>query len=370
LLGADAPIPIIDAIACLIEGPSARSALVEPMLMAGRWVHSSEKDWLELPSRSAMLALSESLDAGTRVMWHRLIWRTLEHHVSTLALAELAHHAACAEEEHAAGGLAASAAFAAANVGLSASAMELAVEARKHDPDVEVPELRDDEVELREAAPEPGDDTPIEPAASIASLIETTIDELPISIAGMAPISLRMPADSAPESLPRPSVADAFAALKADPEAEEDPDVMAARLPLLAKQALLEGDLVTLEQVLMRLRVTGEHEGLMERMGAFIALGRGNHAEAFRKLSTAEDVTGRDTRHRLSYGIALASIGAVDGALLETLEALAKARHEKDYRGEQACARFLAYLSAAMGQPREASVWARVATDAMEAARG
>jgi len=46
------------------------------------------------------------------------------------------------------------------------------------------------------------------------------------------------------------------------------------------------------------------------------------------------------------------------------------ARQERDHRGEQACARFLAYLSAAMGQPREASVWTRVAQDAVDSARG
>jgi hypothetical protein len=165
-------------------------------------------------------------------------------------------------------------------------------------------------------------------------------------------------------------VADALAALRSDPDAEEDPDVMAARLPRLAKQALFEGDLTTLDQVLVSLRVTGEHDALVERMGAFYALGRGNHGEAFRKLNAAEEITGRDTRQRLSHGIALASVGSVDGAVLETLEALAQARHERDYRGEQACARFLAYLAAATGQPREASIWARVAQDAVEAARG
>jgi hypothetical protein len=363
LLGGDAPVPMVDAISCLIEGPGARYAAVESALKSGAWVFASEPDWIEVTSRSVALAIEGSLDAGTRVIWHRMIWRTLEHHVSTLGLAELAYHAAQAEEEHVAAALAASAAFGASNVGLGLSAAELAIMARRHDRDVEVPEQAS-EVDLQE------DITPIEPATAIASLIEATIDELPISIAGMAPISLRAPIDSAPMSLARPSVADALAALRSDPDAEEDPDVMAARLPRLAKQALFEGDLATLDQVLMSLRVTGEHDALVERMGAFYALGRGNHAEAFRKLNAAEEMTGRDIRQRLSHGIALASVGSVDDALLVTLEALALARHERDYRGEQACARFLAYLSAAMGQPREASIWGRVAQDAIETARG
>ncbi len=363
LLGGDAPLPMLDAIACLVEGLGARFATVEAALKSGGWVVASEPDWVAFTSRSAMQAIESSLDVGTRVMWHRMIWRTLEPHVSTLGLAELAHHAAKAEEEHVAASLAASAAFGATNVGLGLSAAELAIEARRHDPDIDVPE-QGTEVDLQ------SDVTPIEAGASIASLIEATIDELPISVAGMSPISLRAPADSTPMSLPRPSVADALAALRSDPDAEEDPEVMAARLPRLAKQALFEGDLATLDQVLMSLRVTGEHDALVERMGAFHALGRGNHAEAFRKLNAAEEMTGRDVRQRLSHGIALASVGSVDGALLETLEALSQARHERDYRGEQACARFLAYLSAAMGQPREASIWTRVAQDAVEATRG
>ncbi len=362
LLGGDAPIPTIDAIACLIEGPGARFSSIESTLINGGWVYSPEPDWVALTSRSLKEALESSLDAGSRVMWHRMIWRTLEHHVSTLGLAELAYHAALAEEEHISAALAASAAFGAANVGLSLSAMELATEARRHDPEIEVPELP-------QAAGYEADITPVEPATAIASLIEATIDELPISIAGMAPISLRAPPESMPMSSPRPSVADAFAALRADPAIEEDPDLMAARLPHLAKQALIEGDLGTLDQVLLNLRVTGEHDALVERMGAFRALSKGNHADAFRKLQAAEEITGRDIRLRLSYGIALASVGAVDGALLETLEALAQARQERDERGEQACARFLAYLSAAMGQPREASVWTRVAQDAVGSGR-
>jgi hypothetical protein len=364
LLGGDAPVPMIDAIACLIEGPGARFSAVESALKNGGWVVSPETDWVATTSRTLMQAVENTLDAGTRVMWHRMIWRTLEHHVSTLGLGELAHHASRAEEEHVAASLSASAAFGASNAGLNLAAAELANFARKYDPEIEVPELVGEAVNL------PEDVTPIEPATAIASLIEATIDELPIGIGGMAPISLRAPPDSLPFSSPRPSVADALAALRADPAIEEDPDLMAARLPRLAKQALLEGDLATLDQVLVNLRVTGEHDALVERMTAFQALAKANHGEAFRRLHAVEELSGRDVRERLSHAIALASVGGIDGALLATLEGLAIARQERDYRGEQACARFLAYLSAAQGQPREASVWARVAQDAVESARG
>lgn len=364
LLGGDAPIPMIDAIACLIEGPGARFSAVESTLKGGGWVFSPEPDWVGMSSRTLMLAIESTLDSGTRVMWHRMIWRTLEHHVSTLGLAELAYHASCAEEEHVAAQLNASAAFGASNAGLALAASELALFARKFDPEIDVPE------QIGEAVNLPEDVTPVEPATAIASLIEATIDELPAGIGGMSPISLRAPPESLPFSSPRPSVADALAALRADPAVDEDPDLMAARLPRLAKQALLEGDLATLDQVLLNLRVTGEHDALVERMSAFQALAKSNHGEAFRRLQVVEELSGRDIRERLSHAVALASVGAIDGALLATLEGLALARQERDYRGEQACARFLAYLSAAMGQPREASVWARVAQDAVESSRG
>ena len=363
LLGGDAPVPMIDAIACLIEGPGARYSAVESELTTAGWVYAPEPDWVSVASRSYLQTIENSLDAGTRVMWHRMIWRTLEHHVSTLGLAELAYHAGRAEEERVAGTLASSAAFGASNVGLTIAAAALATEARRHDPEVEVPE----QVMIVQTTE---DHTPIEPAIAIASLIEATIDELPISISGMAPISLRAPPDSMQMSAPRPSVADALAALRADPAVEEDPDLMAARLPRLAKQALLEGDLATLDQVLVSLRVTGEHDALVERMSAFHALSKSNAPEAFRRVQAAEEIAGRDTRQRLSQAIVLASVGSVDSAILETLEGLALARTERDYRGEQACARFMAYLSAAMGQPREASVWTRVAQDAVESSRG
>jgi len=171
----------------------------------------------------------------------------------------------------------------------------------------------------------------------------------------------------------RTSVAEALTALGEDPEASEDPDVMAKRLSTLVRQALMEGDVQTMEHLIVRLRVTGEHDALVDRMSAFVLLGRGDPGEALRKLREATlsmDSPGARARALLSYGIALASVGEMDRALLEALSALARAREASDRRGEQACARFLSYLSAAMGQTQAATVWNKVAQTSGEALRG
>jgi hypothetical protein len=132
----------------------------------------------------------------------------------------------------------------------------------------------------------------------------------------------------------------------------------------LAKRALLQGDVDALERLIAELRKSGEHADLVERMSGFVALRRGATADALRRLrGAAEAVTepAQRARARLAYGVALASAGRTDSALLEALEALARAREAVDPYGEHACALFLARLSAAAGHPDAASVWAMIA---------
>ncbi|MDC3958624.1 hypothetical protein [Polyangium jinanense] len=375
LLGADAPNEIVDAVSTLMAGAGARVAVVEDALCGAGWAYRPEEGWLAIASRTTTRALIGLLDAGTRELWHRMAGRVLEQNVGPLGLAEPAYHAAVAGERASAAVLAAEAALAAAGAGLRKAAAALIDEARSLDPDVQVPELSD-EGELL-----------VDPRAeeiSIASLIEAAMGEggqirsephPPSSIGSLSPDSLG--AESAGVaafgSPGKASVADAVAALGADPDAVEDPVVMAERLSKLLRQALVEGDVETLEDILVRLRVTGEHDALVERMSAFVQLVRGEPGEGLRKLKEAVAGASSPRAHAralLSYGIALASAGDVDRALLETLTALARAREASDRQAEQASARFLAYLSAAMGQPQAASVWARVAQTPGEALRG
>jgi hypothetical protein len=135
----------------------------------------------------------------------------------------------------------------------------------------------------------------------------------------------------------------------------------------IAKRALLQGDTPALERLITELSETGEHGELVERMSGFVALRRGATADALRRLRSAtEAVTepAQRARARLAYGVALASAGRTESALLEALEALARAREAADSHGEHACALFLARLSAAAGHADAASAWAMIAARA------
>ncbi len=135
----------------------------------------------------------------------------------------------------------------------------------------------------------------------------------------------------------------------------------------LARQALLQGNMAALDLLLEKLRVTGEHAELVERMAGLVALRKGATAEGLRRLrDAAESVKepAQQARSRLAYGVALAAAGRTEGALLEALEALARARAGGDSPGERACALFLARLSAGAGHGAAASAWVVIAQGA------
>lgn len=132
----------------------------------------------------------------------------------------------------------------------------------------------------------------------------------------------------------------------------------------LAKRALIQGDMAAVERLISQLRETGEHHELVERMTGLVALRRGATAEALRRLRDAAEVVrepSQQARACLAYGVALATAGRSESALLEALSALARARAASDAQGERACALFLARLSAAAGHPDAASAWAVIA---------
>jgi hypothetical protein len=132
----------------------------------------------------------------------------------------------------------------------------------------------------------------------------------------------------------------------------------------LVKWALLQGDIEALERRIAELRETGERNDLVERMSSLVALCRGDAGEALRRLrDAAESVRepAQQARAHLCYGIALATVDRTDGALLEALEALARARATDDIQGERACALLLARLSDAAGHPDAASAWTLIA---------
>ncbi|MRG96931.1 hypothetical protein [Polyangium spumosum] len=375
LLGGDAPDQIVDAVSTLMGGAGARVAAAEETVVGAAWASRPEEGWLAITSRTQARVLIGLLDEGTRELWHRMAGRVLEQNVGPLGLAEPAYHAAVAGERASAAVLAAEAALAAAGAGLRKTAAALIEEAKSLDPDVQVPEISDEGALL---------EGPHAEEMSIASIIESmgeggsmrALDPpSPSSIGSLSPDSLGARSSSVAAFGPRtrPSLAEAVAALGEDPVAAEDPSVMAERLSKLLREALVEGDVQTLEDILVRLRVTGERDALVERMSALVLLTRGEHGDALRKLKEAAAAVSSPRARAgalLSYGIALASAGEVDRALHETLTALARAREASDARAEQACARFLSYLSWVMGQPQASTVWARVAQASGEALGG
>jgi hypothetical protein len=132
----------------------------------------------------------------------------------------------------------------------------------------------------------------------------------------------------------------------------------------LARQALLQGNMAALDLLLEKLRVNGEHGDLVDRMAGLVALRRGATAEALRRLRDATESVkepAQQARARLAYAVALAASGRTEGALLEALEALSRARAAADAPGARACALFLARLSAGAGHGASASVWVKIA---------
>jgi hypothetical protein len=114
------------------------------------------------------------------------------------------------------------------------------------------------------------------------------------------------------------------------------------------------------------LRASGDREGATIRLEAIAALARGETHQALTVLraglaaAASESPTAR-SRAALAYGIALAVAGREVEALFAALEALARAREAGEPRGEHACTRFLARLSAAAGHPEAAKRWQQVA---------
>ncbi|MBK7581552.1 MAG: hypothetical protein IPI67_15245 [Myxococcales bacterium] len=130
-------------------------------------------------------------------------------------------------------------------------------------------------------------------------------------------------------------------------------------------QALRLGDHAAMEVLASELRDDGAQHVVADRLEGMACLARGQLTDALRRLRQAKDGARKlepraQSRAALALGVALASAGRGTEALLEGLEALARARAADDSRGEAACARFLAQLSAAAGSDAAASRWTRV----------
>jgi hypothetical protein len=133
-----------------------------------------------------------------------------------------------------------------------------------------------------------------------------------------------------------------------------------------AAAALRRGDLEAVGNLASQLRGETHNEPLAERLEAMACLRRGETGEALRLLRTAKvrarhlDAEER-CRAALAFAVALSVTGRNTEALLEALEALARAREVGDTPGERACARFLAQLTEQAGHHEYARAWRSLA---------
>ncbi|MGK3989806.1 hypothetical protein WME99_42580 [Sorangium sp. So ce136] len=397
-LGGDASDAAIDA---LCDGTSApKVASLAPALLGAGWAFRPEPGWLKLSSRTLRDALLAAVPPGERAAWHLAAARVVEEHAGVLGLADAAWHAAKAGDRRSAAELAARAARAAGDALLESSAAELLAfadeqeTAREHRLD-EAPDSTSSQpptfrtpIEVVGDAPDPergppaderaGPDAPRAASDSAARARRPSSASPDAARGGTLPAPrpddhLAALAYEAPAGLLDATSLDAVHSLgdaSGDPLAKtsESPVLsmndIAVRLAELAKQALVQGDLRTLERLVGELRRTGEHADLVERMSGLVSLGRGAKDDALRRFRVAAEVEAspaQRARALLAYGVALAAAGRTEGALLEGLSALARAREADDRRGEQACARFLAQLAAATGHEDAARAWAQVA---------
>lgn len=98
-----------------------------------------------------------------------------------------------------------------------------------------------------------------------------------------------------------------------------------------------------------------ERSAFTERMRVLSLLGRGDIDDALRVLRRARaDLDPKDHAQRcqasLAIGVALSVAGRPQEALLEGMDALARARHAGDDRGANACLAFLAKLFGSVGR--------------------
>lgn len=144
---------------------------------------------------------------------------------------------------------------------------------------------------------------------------------------------------------------------------EVDPEALAARLMQLSKEALIGGDAHSLERWSDGLKATGEKDSFAERMRAIARLSRGRVGDALRALQEARraaETAPSSTRCQasLALGVGLAFAGRSDEALLEALDALARAREGHDEQATQACLALLAKLFTSVGRAEDAACFA------------
>lgn len=347
-------------------------------LMRGRWLVDTQEDWVALPSRTHREALGALLDADARRPLHRASAEVIQKEEGVFGRVEAAWHAAQAGDGPAAARILLAAARGTAAARLEASTTQLIAFARRADPSCEeaAMELLANALERAPSNPPPRSKTAPPPHYSLipgsrVPSIRVAAPSVPrtVEFEDLAAFEVDTSHDSEPPTIAKSELApmaagdimraiEPSAALPGDAEdahATSGANI-ASRLGELAKDALLSADNAALERWVDGLRAAGESPMFTERLRALSRLGRGDIGDALRVLRrTRSALDPRDHKLRcqtsLALGVALSVAGRPQEALLESMDALARARHVGDERGAQACLAFLAKLYTSVGRP-------------------
>jgi hypothetical protein len=356
-------------------------------LIRSRWLVDTQEDWVALSSRTHRDALASLLEEGARTKLHLAAAHVIEEQEGKFGRVEAAFHASQAGESQRASGVLITAARATAEARFEATTTQLVAFARRADPTCE-----DSALEIlanalargiaaapssrrSSAPPAPRrSSAPPKPSITPSAPPEETHDSEPPTIAklDLPPVApnpeLGSPAP--PEAPPAPPESSPTHDHSPEPaEASIEGTNIATRLAELAKEALLSADNAALERWVDGLRATGESPIYTDRMRALSRLGRGDIGDALRVLRrTRAQLDLKDHRVRcqtsLALGVALSLAGRPEEALLEGLDALARARQIGDEAGAMACVAFLAKLYTSIQRPEAERLrsWAPAAT--------
>lgn len=324
-------------------------------LVRKRWLVDTQEDWVALPSRTHRDALARLVEEPTRkAALHTIIADVIEREEGTFGRVDAAWHAVQAGDGARASAILLDAAKRAAEAKAEASTTQLIAYARRVDPSCEEAafEILANALE-RAPSVQPEVFDPNEPD----SLVERAI---------IVPPDGPVPEfDTTTESEP-PTVMRAPKQESASPPSDAPGSKIAVRLGELAKEALLASDNAALERWVDGLRAAGESPVFTDRMRALARLGRGDIGDALRVLKRtrqALDPTDHALRCQtsLALGVALSVAGRTQEALLEGLDALARAKESDDQSGAKACLAFLAKLYVSVKRPDEADKLLRAA---------
>jgi hypothetical protein len=362
-------------------------------LMRGRWLVDTQEDWVALPSHTHRDALAGLLDVDARRPIHRAAAEVITEEEGVFGRVEGGWHAAQAGDGTAAARILIAAARATAAARLEASTTQLIAFARRADPSCEEAalELLANALERAPSIAPPRSAGPVRersimPIRSLPAIppmprAPNMASFMPPAPEDLAPFEVDTSHDSEPPTIAKldlaPMAADGVEMLAPGapilPETVDSPEPpiassganIAVRLGELAKEALLSADNAALERWVDGLKAAGESPLFTERLRALSRLGRGDIGDALRVLKrTRSSLDPADHKTRcqtsLALGVALSVAGRPQEALLEGMDALARARHAGDEQGATACLAFLAKLYTAQGRDEAGALHAPV----------